>query len=145
MHVACSVSEFTLSIVLSTLLFYTVLLSYLYQDYVLRLINVCCIFINYCILLYTRAATAYNMPYIIPTKCQSNWFSSFRGEDFWNCLQTTTDDGRRRTHSDGISSHGLRPGELKKEWASEIFFIIFFSESLIFWSDWFFLRWATCF
>jgi hypothetical protein len=52
---------------------------------------------------------------MIQAKFGFNWSSSFRGEDFWKSLWRTTDgwtDGR--TPSDGKSSHGLWPGELKK-------------------------------
>ena len=44
------------------------------------------------------------------------WFSGFRGEDLnvkvYNIQRT---DGRRRMPSDGKSSHGLWPGELKRD------------------------------
>ena len=45
------------------------------------------------------------------TELHPNSFSSSRGEDFF---QNDDDDGRQRMQSDGNSSIGLRPGELKK-------------------------------
>jgi hypothetical protein len=45
---------------------------------------------------------------MIQTKFGFNWSSSFRGEDFLKSLRRTM------TTSDGKSSHGLWPGELKK-------------------------------
>ena len=44
-----------------------------------------------------------------PTKFALIWFRGFRGED----LNVKFYDVRRRTPSDGKSSHGLWPGELK--------------------------------
>jgi len=48
---------------------------------------------------------------MIVVKFGSNWPSGFRGEDFLKSLRTT--DDRQRTPSDGNSSHGFQPGELK--------------------------------
>ena len=43
---------------------------------------------------------------MIQTKFGFHWSCTFRGEDFWKSLRRTTDDGRRRrTPSDGNSSH----------------------------------------
>jgi hypothetical protein len=41
---------------------------------------------------------------MIQNKFGFHWSSTFRGEDFWKSLRCTT-DGRRRTPSDGNSSH----------------------------------------
>ena len=43
---------------------------------------------------------------MIQTKFGFHWSSTFRGEDFWKSLRRTMEDGRRRrTPSDGNSSH----------------------------------------
>jgi hypothetical protein len=49
-------------------------------------------------------------PGTIPVRFGLIWFSSFRGED----LNVKVYDVRRWTPSDGKSSHGLWPGELKR-------------------------------
>ena len=46
----------------------------------------------------------------IPARLGLMWFSGFRGED----LNVKVYDVRRRTPSDGKSSRGLWPGELKR-------------------------------
>ena len=48
---------------------------------------------------------------MIQTKFGFHWSSTYRGEDFWKSLRRTD---RRRMPSDGKSSHGLWPGELKR-------------------------------
>ena len=50
-------------------------------------------------------------PRSIPDRFGLIWFRGFRGED----LNVKVYDGR--TPGDDKSSHGLWPGELKKEWA----------------------------
>ena len=73
----------------------------------------------------------------IHTKFDSNWSSSFRGEEI---RKIVNDDGQQRwTPSDGNSSYGLWPGELKKKWliselyiASCIFFLKQFGFATIF-------------
>ena len=56
-------------------------------------------------------------PGTIPARFGLIWFSGFRGED----LNVKVYDGRRWMPSDGKSSHGLWPGELKRaitpQWA----------------------------
>ena len=49
-------------------------------------------------------------PWTIPARFGLIWFRGFKGED----LNVKVYDGWRRTSSDGKSSHGLWPGELKK-------------------------------
>jgi len=48
-------------------------------------------------------------PRTIPARFGLIWFRGFSRED----LNVKVYDGRRRTPSDGKSSHGLWPGELK--------------------------------
>ena len=49
-------------------------------------------------------------PRTIPARFGLIWFRGFRGEDL------NVYDVRRRMPSDGKSSHGLWPGELKKQY-----------------------------
>ena len=54
-------------------------------------------------------------PRTIPARFGLIWFRGFRGEDLnVKVYGVRWTDGRRRTTSDGKSSHGLWPGELKK-------------------------------
>ena len=51
----------------------------------------------------------------IPARFGLIWFRGFRGEDLnVTVYDVRWTDGRRRTPSDGKSSHGLWPGELKR-------------------------------
>ena len=57
---------------------------------------------------------------MLPTKFRFIWPSGFRGED----LNVEVYDVRR-TPSDGKSSHGLRPGELKTNAKLKTTYIIY--------------------
>jgi hypothetical protein len=76
--------------------------------------NICCIFSNSGHVGWCTASPdtilKLDTLVMIQTKFGFNWFSSFRGEDFWKSLRRTTDgrtDGQRRTPIDGKSSHDL--------------------------------------
>jgi hypothetical protein len=60
-------------------------------------------------------------PRTIPARSGLIWFRGFRGE----VLNVKVYDRQRRTPSDGKSSHGLWPGELKKEVTEIIDFLYY--------------------
>jgi hypothetical protein len=60
-------------------------------------------------------------PRTIPARFGLIWFRGFRGE----VLNVKVYDRQRRTPSDGKSSHGLWPGELKKEVTEIIDFLYY--------------------
>jgi hypothetical protein len=77
--------------------------------------------LHYLVLIFWRVGLSDTIlkgtrPRTIPARFGLIWFRSFRGED----LNVKVYDVRRQTPSDGKSSHGLWPGELKMNYSESL-------------------------